>query len=277
MSENREFDDILNDCLQQLLEGKTLDECLAVHPQQAAVLEPLLKTVAAAKQSLQFEPDPRFKTETKRQLLTILAGKKEEKAVFKTPFLARFKLRWATAAVSLVLVLLMSGGGLAVASSGSMPGEAFYGVKLVVEQVMLQFSFTSLAKAETYAKLADRRVNEIIYLADKGDVPQIEAATERLGSYLTSITSLLEPNAKAAGDTALPPRLETSPDTDNATFGSQTSKTVELELLLGQYGMKHTAALEQALITASDAVKPALYEAIVITIAGYQNALNVID
>jgi len=54
-----------------------------------------------------------------------------------------------------------------------MPGEALYGVKLAVEQVMLQFSFTSLAKAETYAKLADRRVNEIVYLAERGDVPQI--------------------------------------------------------------------------------------------------------
>lgn len=279
MAEDREFNHILDECLERLLvEGRSVEECLAGYPQQAAALEPLLKTAAAARRSLAFKPGHRFKTETRRRLLTMLVEMKEKKAGRRVPFLAKLRPRWAAAVISVVLALLLTGGGLAAASGGSMPGDTLYPVKLAVERVMLQLTFSPLDKAELYAELADRRVTEIVYLAERGEAQQIEAATERLDSHLAMITSLVEPAEAKVADIALTPPLEFAPEASvDGRTESQTAAATELEVLLGQYMLQHPAALEQALITAPDSAKPAIYQAIAVAVAGYQNALNAIE
>ena len=80
-----------------------------------------------------------------------------------------------------------------------MPDEVLYPVKLATEQAQLILTPSSLGKAELYAKLADRRVAEIVYLAKKGDAEPIELAIQRLDVSLTEIAALARATGEEAG------------------------------------------------------------------------------
>jgi hypothetical protein len=70
---------------------------------------------------------------------------------------------------------------------GNMPDDFLYPVKRATEQVQLAFTFTNLGKAEAYARMADRRVEEIIYMANENDIDEIEMLAASLDSNLNNI------------------------------------------------------------------------------------------
>ena len=52
MSSGREFENIVNECLERLLvKGETLEQCLARYPEQAVALKPLLETALSTKRA----------------------------------------------------------------------------------------------------------------------------------------------------------------------------------------------------------------------------------
>ena len=62
MKETKEFNNILDECLERLLvRGDTLEQCLVSYPEQAGELEPLLQTALATKKALAIQPRPEFK------------------------------------------------------------------------------------------------------------------------------------------------------------------------------------------------------------------------
>ena len=279
MNKNRAFNDILDECLECLLVGGgILEDCLASYPEQAAELRPLLQTAAAARKALAVPP-PRFRAAAS---LRFRAAVEERKAKKVRPFFA-WQPQWATVAVSLFIALLLTGGGIIVTAGGSMPGESLYSVKLAVEQVLLTLSPSSEGKTKQLARLADRRVAEIVYLARQGDVGQIEAVTQRLNNHLTMITSLLTTRGAEDG-TALAPLTAPSSeialeadvkDTNDAS--GRTDGITEIGVLLGNYAVQHQAALSQALEMAPEPAKAAIYQAIAVVTTGYQNALGAIE
>ena len=81
-----------------------------------------------------------------------------------------------------------------VAAANSMPDNTLYPVKLATEQVQLTVTFSDIGKAELNAKLADKRVDEIVVMASKGDPESLQIAAKNLNSNLENLTKL-------AGDT----------------------------------------------------------------------------
>ena len=157
-----------------------------------------------------------------------------------------------------------------------MPGDALYSVKLTMEQVMLNFTVSDEAKAEAYIKLADRRIEEIIYLAEKGDSRLIDETTRRLDENLAKVTILV---SLWDGGKAADSLLSGDSQEDNFTNVSAPAERVsigdtELEALLSSSATSNNAALAKALAAAPDSVKAALSEAIASSIAGYQQALD---
>jgi len=58
---NKEFDNILNECLERLLvKGESLEQCLQRYPGQAAELKPLLETALAAREASSIQPRADF-------------------------------------------------------------------------------------------------------------------------------------------------------------------------------------------------------------------------
>jgi hypothetical protein len=92
-----------------------------------------------------------------------------------------------TMATSLVLVLLLSGGGIVAASGSSMPDSPLYSVKLASEQARLFFTFSDEGKAELYTRLVDERVDEIIKMASENNAEAVKKSTNIMRDQLSML------------------------------------------------------------------------------------------
>jgi hypothetical protein len=207
---SREFDNILDECLQRILTGgETIEQCLAAYPEHAAELEPLLQTALSTRQTLSLTPRPEFKERARHQIMAELKDIEERR---RNRFaLFRWQPRWVTAVVA-VMVLLLAGGGTVATAANSMPDGALYPVKLATEGVRLAITPSALGKAELYARLVDKRVSEIVRMVDKGKTTQVERTTERLNNQLVAMSNLVDPrDGQAEAPAAATPRATQAP------------------------------------------------------------------
>jgi len=262
MQEGREFDDILDECLERVLvKGETIEQCLASYPKQADELKPLLQAALATREALAIHPRPEFRAQARYQLRSALQEMEHKRGRLLFGWLPR----WATALI-MILAILMVGGGTVAAASGIMPDEFLYPVKLATEQVWLTLTPSASGKAEIYVKLADRRVTEIVRMANENKPEQIEQTTQRLRSCLTKIAILVAPQEKDAGVLLAP----------SASL-EQTSVRARLRLALAHYAVSHPARLRDALKTAPESTKPALLEAIAISEDDYEKVIEALE
>jgi hypothetical protein len=271
MASHRELADILNECLDRLTGGESLQDCLGSYPQMAEELRPLLETAMAARKVIDIEPDPQYKARARYEIGVAM----REAATRKRRSFFSWQGRWAVSVASLLLVLLMTGGSVAVAAGKSMPDSGLYPVKLAIEQVLLRLSPSAGAQAELLARMADSRVTEIVYLAQNGNAAQIETAALRLDSYLTTIVNLATTKTTDNG-------MLTAPD--QPVFEGDRTESIsvqdlngELAQLLEYYALNNPEAIRQAIETAPADVKQALLQALAISVAGYQDALDAIE
>jgi hypothetical protein len=179
----------LDECLDRILtDGETIEQCLASYPEHAAALTPLLQTALDTKETLEITPRPEFKERAKYQILSELRDMEERKQHRFSLF--GWRPQWATAAIA-VLVLLVASSGTVAAAGNSMPDQPLYPVKLATERVRLALIPSGLGKAEYYAELVDKRVNEIVNMANEGKLRHMEKATERMNNQLMAMTVLV--------------------------------------------------------------------------------------
>jgi len=273
MSKEKEFDNILDECLERLLvKGETIEQCLQSYPEQAATLKPLLETALATRKAAAIQPRAEFKARARYQFHTALQDVASRRS---RPFLGWLP-RWATV-VTMVLGVLMMGGGTVAAAGYSMPDSFLYPVKLATEQVQLALTPSDNGKAKLNAEYADRRVTEIIYTASKGDAKKIEAATQRLDKRLTMLARLtLTPEVAEAPrmmESSTPPMLTEEAEGRQEIHGDRNNR-VKLRTIVAHYAVNHPAGLRAALEKAPESAKPALRRAIAISEAGYKKALK---
>lgn len=186
----KRFRDILDDCVERVLQGESVEQCLARYPEQAAELDPLLRVALSARAtSSAVEPRPEFKARVGHEVQSQIRSKWLKTQPKRAPAL-HWMPRWAMAAVMLVFVVLLAGTTTVAASSGSLPGDTLYPVKTATEQVQMRLTFSKAAKAKLQASLAERRVREIALLAAKGRTARVEALTAQFEAHLENIQQL---------------------------------------------------------------------------------------
>ena len=171
-----------------------------------------------------------------------------------------------------------------------MPGSPLYPVKLATEQVQMALTFTSDGKAELYAELADRRVDEIAHAVNMGSAHHVEQTAERLDYCLGMIVTLTAPQM-VMSDAAMAPTMEESTESVQVfeeaplkpgegdwrgPVGANRRRD-ELRVSLEHNAAHHSAELHALLETAPASVKPALLNAISISETGYQQALEAVS
>lgn len=273
MKASKEFNDILNECLERLLfNDETIEQCLEDYPEKAGELGSLLKVAIAAKRMSTIQPSLEFRTKARYQLRSLI----QEEALQRSRSLIRWFPRWA-AVLTLVIGLITIGGGTVAAASYSMPDEPLYPVKLSVEQVQLTLTRSYLNKARLCAVLADRRVTEIVYLADKGNAQKVEIVIKYLNRRLAKLTEL----ALAVQASSIPKSLAQVPalPSTGETGGSRdialgTNGRIKLRATLVYYAINHPAALRAVLDRIPESAKPALNEAIALSVANYEEAIR---
>ena len=279
MRKSREFDNILDECLERLLiKGETVEQCLESYPEQADELKPLLQTALVTKKASAILPRSEFKARARYEFRSALQAVEPRRS---RPFLS-WRPRWATA-VAIVLILLLVGGGTTAAAGNSMPDEPLYRVKLATEQVRLALTPSDIGKAQLLTELADKRVAEIIYLANQGKPAQIELTTQRLDTYLARVAVLATVQREKRGARLaaepLPAPVPAPPavgQEDTADY-PQANRRAKLRVMVTHYAVEHPAALREALETAPESAKPALRRAIAVSEAGYEKALKTLD
>lgn len=274
MKTSKEFNNILDECLERLLiKGETIDQCLQSYPEQAARLKPLLQTALLAKRASAIQPRADFKARARYQFHSAL---QEVASPRSRPFFS-WVPRWATV-VSLALGLLMVGGGTVVAAGNSMPDSPLYPMKLATEQVRLMLIPSQIGKARLCAELADRRVAEIVYMANKGDAQQVELITQRLDKRLVMLAALASAE-KAAGAPKMLAPAPAPPEEAEGEKGaySHADSRAKLRETVEHYAANHQAVLRAVLEKAPEAAKPALRRAIDVSVADYKKALEALD
>ena len=78
--------------------------------------------------------------------------------------------------LAVVLVVIFSAGGIALASREALPGDALYPVKRTVERAQLAFTFQADEKAALHIELAERRLLEVQALILENRFEQLDRA-----------------------------------------------------------------------------------------------------
>jgi hypothetical protein len=310
MSKTKDFDNILDECLQRLLAGESVEACLSRYPEHAAGLEPLLRTAWDTLKATDIRPRPEFRDRARYQFqMAVREMPVKESRGFFTVF------KPALVTVAVLAVVLLAGGGVVAAAGSSLPGSPLYSVKLATESVRLALTPSTLGKAELNAQFADRRIDEIIQLAENGDVSLIAATTDRMNRQLMEVANMSGTSWEAAENsflaaqapaattvptvfpsptsTPIPSTKETSPSVpmptvtapfpdegllgaaDNRTSGGAQENNEQSQLrdtILQQY-YENIQALHEELERAPESLKPVLRHAIEVAQAAYETAL----
>lgn len=185
------FDEILDECLNRItLGGETVESCLAHYPEEAAELEPYLRTVARLVQTCAFTPSSAAKEEGWQRLQAerrALQSHEHKRISLHVSWLPR----WATALAAVILVILLGGISAVAASSNALPGDALYAVKRSMEQTRLALQPSPDDKVKLSLAHAERRTEEMAILIKEGKTPPLAQLGEDLRQNLDTAARVL--------------------------------------------------------------------------------------
>lgn len=191
---------MVEDCIELLSHGQSLEECLERYPEEAAELEPILRNAISIRSDLATDLPLAARTRMRGRVLAEWDLQHQPRrwnlrlpSLF--PKLALFP-RWAFVAASLVLVLALGGLGTNTAAANTVPGDILYPVKELREAAQLWFSRSPEAKVEMYTSLVKERVNEVNKMAARkqADLDAISDALARMEGHLTALNIVVENN-----------------------------------------------------------------------------------
>jgi hypothetical protein len=178
----RELAGVLDLCLEAMAAGDSMAACLARHPKQAGVLEPML-AAAADLQAL----NRNFLSARARQRAKARLGEAQalrRSGVGSRPAPAAWWLRLgvfrpspALAGLVVAVCLVLLSAGLVAASQ---PGDLAYGLRVAAERVPARLAASPEARAQAELGAADRRVNDLQRSLGQGIPPDGRAVTALL-------------------------------------------------------------------------------------------------
>ncbi|MGD0765621.1 MAG: DUF5667 domain-containing protein [Dehalococcoidia bacterium] len=228
------LEEIFSDCLESLSSGRrTLAQCLAAYPEEAARLEPLLTTALRVDDALSAEPRPEFVAAARQRFLRVTAQSLTES--FRTEprpsFVAATRKRFLEAAQQMVstgksrawrlpsflrpslsprplaasicvlfLMAFTGFGSIVVVSAGdAVPGDWRYPVKRATEEVRLKLAFGEGARRGVKVDLARERLYEIKTLTAEGH-PISDSLLSDLEDNTNSVVKSLDSSGWKAED-----------------------------------------------------------------------------
>lgn len=182
----RPFEDILDECLDRhLLQGESVEACVASYPEHAVELRGALELAATVRGAYAFQPEASRKRVSRLRFLQAVDRRQQRRTREGVGLLGRLAhgaRRWAVATTAVVMLLTLGGSGTVLAAEDSLPGDLLYPVKRAAENTRLFFTFTDAQEARVRSALLDRRVKELEAVTEKGRtrfVPELATQVER--------------------------------------------------------------------------------------------------
>ena len=181
----RDLTQPLQECLQAMGEKRNLQDVLRRYPAERDQLIELLRLSVDVGGLTPSVPaaDPAFRLRTRNRMLAAAAQRRKARRWNPLGALSRPAARLAFAGVAAVALLL---GGLtsAAAAGSSLPGDAFYPIKLGVEQAQLAITFDAVARARLHAQFGEVRLNEAQRLVAAG---RVQDGVRQADLYATAV------------------------------------------------------------------------------------------
>jgi hypothetical protein len=174
----------LDECLAAIMAGESIESCVARYPDEADDLASLLQVALALEELPHLGPSAATTRAARTQFLGEATRRHSSKGAFLglggiSRLWAQLKRRlaapsWsapvralATAAITLALILVI-GGGVLHASSGSLPGDPLYGFKLLGEDMQRAVALSRASRTNLEEVLSARRQAEVRRLLELG-------------------------------------------------------------------------------------------------------------
>ena len=186
--------EIVEECIELLRHGRSLENCLDRYPEEAAELEPILRNAISIRSDLAADLPLMARNRMRGRVLAQWDRRHQpSRWNFSVPSLFP---KWAFVAASLVLVLVLGGLGTNTAAANTVPGDILYPVKEFREAAQLWFTRSPEAKVEMYTSLVKERVEEVSKMAarEQADLDAISNALARMESHLTALNVLVANN-----------------------------------------------------------------------------------
>lgn len=157
--------DVLEECLQALENGQTVDAILARYPDKVRELRPLLNTAIQAKVLSEVPVPDHFQKRDRNRLIRRAAEMRETRRAPRRmiPLFPRLAIT-----LGVVVALVLSSSGLVSASASSIPGDQLYPVKRTWEGVRLLFVFTPQGREILASQYEQERLDETDELLNMG-------------------------------------------------------------------------------------------------------------
>lgn len=187
---SKHLDQAFQDCLTKInCNQETLDSALAQYPDLQAELRPQLEAalwLGARKDSLQMRRG--FLAVSRARLVTQLQMAKQAVSIRRSLLQPWFTWQdshklFSLEIVTLVLLaacLVFLTNNLVLASRIALPGEAFYPLKLVIEQVEVALTPSPAGDARLYIEFTQRRTTEIVGLILEEEYDRVPEAVDWL-------------------------------------------------------------------------------------------------
>ncbi len=163
MAENI-LSEILNDCIDRLAAGESVEDCLRRYPQYAAELHPMLETGLLARRAIYGPREVGPAHARVRERITHAI--ETQRKVRHYPFRGL-----ATLAASFLIVFAAIFVVLSARAEGSLPGDTLYGLKRFNEGARLFFSGDDDSLQDQFNQ---RRIEEIEALLEQGRAADVE-------------------------------------------------------------------------------------------------------
>lgn len=281
------IEDILDNCLERVFRGESIEAILKAYPKQAPELESLLKTSFVLIQEFSaIQPDAEFKARTQTRLQGMLYAKQEKPE--RGAGIPIWHRRWALA-MTAVLGCLLIGGGTFAASAYALPDESLYPVKLAGEQVRITLTSSDMDRTKLHIQFAERRAGEMVEMARQGKPDNVSKLTKQIANHLGKVHVMEQPPvvepppvveetpmAREKEPKALAPIPAPAPSVGVEAFG-EGKKTGEVERMLSQSRAESLDTLRNALHKAPEKLKPVLEQAIENMEKDYDMTISIIE
>lgn len=174
--------EVIDECLEALRRGDSINDCLSRHPDIADELRPLLIAAAAMSDVAPTRDDSarslaqtRFEGAVRHHLATnqrSASGRFSIRDWWNTRA-SRWTRVWAVGFASMALFAILSTGA-AFASTDALPDSPLYPVKRVTEHARLAITFSDESRAIYHLELIERRTLELAAVAESGDQARAE-------------------------------------------------------------------------------------------------------
>ncbi len=169
--------EVIDECLEALRRGNSIDDCLSRHPDIADELRPLLIAAVAMADVAPTRDDTarrmahtRFEGAVRHHLATnqrSASGRFSIRDWWNTRA-SRWTRVWAVGFATMAMFAVLSTGA-AYASNDALPDSPLYPVKRATEHARLAITFSDESRAIYHLELIERRTLELAAVAESGD------------------------------------------------------------------------------------------------------------